>query len=171
MPYQTGVPCSSPHAWWNPQKPGCWNGTSWHHGFERWRKRTGRSDSSWANRSRAWLPSLPRVTMATSSGWHRQTPVQKTWRTQPRNGPITASVLARPPPRSVRLDDILGHVRCENRSLEHAAAPQSISITLVGKWERVCETIQAYHFTKTSSIGWNDKTIYSPKWKQKICVY
>uniref|UniRef100_A0A671RAC7 Glycosyltransferase-like protein LARGE2 n=1 Tax=Sinocyclocheilus anshuiensis TaxID=1608454 RepID=A0A671RAC7_9TELE len=53
--------------------------------------------------------------MATSSGWHRQTPVQKTWRTQPRNGPITASVLARPPPRSVRLDDILGpliHVAC-----------------------------------------------------------
>ncbi len=113
MPYQTGVPCSSPHAWWNPQKHGCWNGTSWHRGFERWRKRTGRSDSSWANRSRAWLPSLPRVTMATSSGWHRQTPVQKTWRTQPRNGPITASVLARPPPRSVRLDDTLGHVRWE----------------------------------------------------------
>lgn len=114
VPYQTGVPCSSPHAWWNLQKHGCWNGMSWHRGFERWRKRTGRSDSSWANR-RAWLPSLPRVTMATSSGWHRQTPVQRTWRTQQRNGPITASVLARPPPRSVRLDGILHPVRCENK--------------------------------------------------------
>lgn len=84
-----------------PLQPGSWSMLSSSRGFERWRKRTGRSGCSSANR-RAPLSSRPMVTMATSSGEPLRTQDQRTGTTQRRRRTTTRSVLDRPASRSVR---------------------------------------------------------------------
>lgn len=100
-PPQMAALCSWLPVWPTPLRPRSSSVPSLSRVSERWRKRTGRSGCSSANR-RAPQPSLQMVTMETSSGEPRRTRDQRTGTTQRRRRTTTRSVPDRPASRSVR---------------------------------------------------------------------
>lgn len=109
LPAQTAVPSCWRPVWLTRRPLRSWSGPSWRRGFERWRRRTVRSDCSSANR-RARLPNWQKGTTATSSGARLQTRCQKKATTRQRRRTTTQTVPAPPPSRSVRSGGSSAHL-------------------------------------------------------------
>lgn len=141
-------------------QPGSWSAPSLSREFERWRKRTGRSGCSSANR-RAPPPSPLMGTMATSSGEPRRTRGQRTGTTQRRRRTTTQSVPDRPAFRSVRSDQ--------------ETQQQLINMTVavyIRNYQRlriITETLTLYRYSTLTQ--WTQETIKFPVFSSFFSFY
>lgn len=108
LPAQMAVPSCWRPVWPTRRPLRSWSEPSWRRGFERWRKRTVRSDCSSANH-RARLPNWQKETTAISSGARLQTRCQKKATTRQRRRTTTQTVRGPPPSRSVRSGRSVAH--------------------------------------------------------------